>query len=182
VRWRAETVAAVHPVAKRPSTIRAPTRWDERSTRTPAVPLASYDFSGAPGVFVNDVVLTLNDRVVHRLAQRAALRPAAGRLRHAARSGRGDPATADRGPRGRPGRDQRQRHRAHSARPGAAHRAVQHRPAAAGGSAYRPENLDLGGAILSNGDGLLLDGHTLYVVQNLLNRIAVVRDDEPAPP
>ena len=28
-----------------------------------------------------------------------------------------------------------------------------------------------------NGDGLLLDGRTLYVVQNQLNRIAVVRLD-----
>ena len=34
--------------------------------------------------------------------------------------------------------------------------------------------VDLGGAVLSNGDGLLLHGRTLYVVQNQLNRIAVV--------
>ena len=32
----------------------------------------------------------------------------------------------------------------------------------------------LGGAALPNGDGLLLHGRTLYVVQNQLNRIAVV--------
>jgi len=34
--------------------------------------------------------------------------------------------------------------------------------------------VDLGGALVSNGDGLLLHGRTLYVVQNQLNRIAVV--------
>jgi hypothetical protein len=32
-----------------------------------------------------------------------------------------------------------------------------------------------GGATVTNGDGLLLDGRTLYVVRNQLNRIAVVR-------
>ncbi len=35
--------------------------------------------------------------------------------------------------------------------------------------------VDLGGEPLTNGDGLLLDGRTLLVVQNRLNRIAVVR-------
>lgn len=35
--------------------------------------------------------------------------------------------------------------------------------------------VDLGGASLANGDGLLLSGRTLYVVQNQLNRVAVVR-------
>jgi sugar lactone lactonase YvrE len=35
--------------------------------------------------------------------------------------------------------------------------------------------VDLGGVALTNGDGLLLRGRTLYVVQNRLNRIAVVR-------
>jgi sugar lactone lactonase YvrE len=34
--------------------------------------------------------------------------------------------------------------------------------------------VDLGGALVPNGDGLLLQGKTLYVVQNQLNRIAVV--------
>jgi sugar lactone lactonase YvrE len=34
--------------------------------------------------------------------------------------------------------------------------------------------VDLGGASVPNGDGLLLHGKTLYVVQNQLNRIAVV--------
>jgi outer membrane protein assembly factor BamB len=34
--------------------------------------------------------------------------------------------------------------------------------------------VDLGGAVLTNGDGLLLRGSTLYVVQNRDNRIAVV--------
>jgi hypothetical protein len=34
--------------------------------------------------------------------------------------------------------------------------------------------IDLGGAVLTNGDGPLLHGRTLYVVQNRLNRIAVV--------
>jgi sugar lactone lactonase YvrE len=35
--------------------------------------------------------------------------------------------------------------------------------------------VDLGGTALTNGDGLLLVGRTLYVVQNQLNQIAVVR-------
>jgi sugar lactone lactonase YvrE len=34
--------------------------------------------------------------------------------------------------------------------------------------------VDLGGAVMTNGDGLLLLGRTLYVVQNLLNQIAVL--------
>jgi sugar lactone lactonase YvrE len=37
--------------------------------------------------------------------------------------------------------------------------------------------IDLGGVTLTNGDGLLLQGRTLYVVQNRLNQIAVVRLD-----
>jgi sugar lactone lactonase YvrE len=35
--------------------------------------------------------------------------------------------------------------------------------------------IDLGGASVPNGDGILLQGKTLYVVQNRLNQIAVVR-------
>jgi sugar lactone lactonase YvrE len=35
--------------------------------------------------------------------------------------------------------------------------------------------IDLGGATLPNGDGILLHGRTLYVVQNRLNKIAVVK-------
>jgi sugar lactone lactonase YvrE len=35
--------------------------------------------------------------------------------------------------------------------------------------------VDLGEAILTAGDGLLLSGHTLFVVQNRLNQVAVVR-------
>ena len=35
--------------------------------------------------------------------------------------------------------------------------------------------IDLGGATLPNGDGILLHGRTLYVVQNQLDKIAVVR-------
>jgi hypothetical protein len=34
--------------------------------------------------------------------------------------------------------------------------------------------ISLGGATLPNGDGILLEGRTLYIVQNRLNRIAVV--------
>jgi len=34
--------------------------------------------------------------------------------------------------------------------------------------------IDLGGGAVPNGDGLLLRGHTLYVVQNFLNQVAVV--------
>jgi hypothetical protein len=39
------------------------------------------------------------------------------------------------------------------------------------------EEIELEGGDVANGDGLLLDGRTLYVVQNQLNRIAVVRLD-----
>jgi sugar lactone lactonase YvrE len=35
--------------------------------------------------------------------------------------------------------------------------------------------VDLGGTVLTNGDGILLHGLTLYVVQNRLNKIAVLR-------
>jgi sugar lactone lactonase YvrE len=38
----------------------------------------------------------------------------------------------------------------------------------------RASTIDLGGASVSSGDGLLLDGRTLYVVRNFLNAIAVV--------
>jgi sugar lactone lactonase YvrE len=37
--------------------------------------------------------------------------------------------------------------------------------------------VDLGGYVLTNGDGMLLEGRTLYVVQNRLNTIAVLRLD-----
>jgi sugar lactone lactonase YvrE len=39
---------------------------------------------------------------------------------------------------------------------------------------YTPVSVDLGGTALPNADGLLLDGKTLYVVQNQLHRVAVV--------
>ncbi len=35
--------------------------------------------------------------------------------------------------------------------------------------------VDLGGLVLTNGDGLLREGRTLYVVQNRLNKVAVIR-------
>jgi sugar lactone lactonase YvrE len=41
----------------------------------------------------------------------------------------------------------------------------------------RTHLIDLGGATLPNGDGLLLHGRTLYVVQNRLNKIAVIHLD-----
>jgi sugar lactone lactonase YvrE len=37
--------------------------------------------------------------------------------------------------------------------------------------------VDLGGELLPNGDGLLVRGRTLYVVQNQLNRVAVIKLD-----
>ena len=37
--------------------------------------------------------------------------------------------------------------------------------------------VDLGGTLLTNGDGLLREGRTLYAVQNRLNRVAVLRLD-----
>ena len=52
----------------------------------------------------------------------------------------------------------------------------------AGGKLYRidPQTgsaklIDLGGYVLTNGDGLLLKGKTLYVVQNQLNKVAVIK-------
>ena len=39
------------------------------------------------------------------------------------------------------------------------------------------EQVDLGGELLENGDGLTRDGRTLYAVQNRLNQVAVVRLD-----
>jgi sugar lactone lactonase YvrE len=41
----------------------------------------------------------------------------------------------------------------------------------------RAQAVDLGGYVLTNGDGLLLEGRRLYVVQNRLNQIAVFRLD-----
>jgi hypothetical protein len=41
----------------------------------------------------------------------------------------------------------------------------------------RAVQIDLGEETLTNGDGILLDGHTVYVVQNQLNQIAAVRLD-----
>ncbi|MFC5929539.1 hypothetical protein [Cryobacterium melibiosiphilum] len=38
--------------------------------------------------------------------------------------------------------------------------------------------VDLGGVVLTNGDGLLVAGRTLYVVQNQLNTVAVIRLDK----
>jgi sugar lactone lactonase YvrE len=35
--------------------------------------------------------------------------------------------------------------------------------------------VDLGGELLTNGDGLLLDGRTLFAVQNSLNQVAVIK-------
>lgn len=37
--------------------------------------------------------------------------------------------------------------------------------------------IDLGGATVPNGDGILIQGRTLYVVQNLQNKISVIRLD-----
>ncbi|HEY5784562.1 MAG TPA: superoxide dismutase [Microlunatus sp.] len=37
--------------------------------------------------------------------------------------------------------------------------------------------VDLGDALLTNGDGLLVEGRTLYAVQNQLNKVAVIRLD-----
>jgi sugar lactone lactonase YvrE len=40
---------------------------------------------------------------------------------------------------------------------------------------HAPVLVDLGGDTLPNADGLLLDGETLYIVQNFRNRVAVVK-------
>lgn len=42
----------------------------------------------------------------------------------------------------------------------------------------RATEVDLGGTLLTNGDGLLLQGRTLYAVQNRLNKIAVIELDK----
>jgi sugar lactone lactonase YvrE len=39
----------------------------------------------------------------------------------------------------------------------------------------RAREVDLGGAVLTNGDGMLLAGRVLFVVQNRLNQIAVIK-------
>jgi sugar lactone lactonase YvrE len=41
----------------------------------------------------------------------------------------------------------------------------------------KTDRIDLGAALMTNGDGLWLDGRTLYVVRNRLNQIAVVELD-----
>jgi len=42
------------------------------------------------------------------------------------------------------------------------------------------ERIDLGGGSVPNGDGILLNGWTLYVVQNSLNQVAVIELDPPS--
>ncbi|MEE3921790.1 hypothetical protein V2I01_36540 [Micromonospora sp. BRA006-A] len=72
-------------------------------------------------------------------------------------------------------RRQPQRHRAHPGRAGADRRAVEHRHAVPGGPATGvTTTVDVPGTTFVNGDGLLLLGRTLYVVQNRLNQVAVV--------
>ena len=39
------------------------------------------------------------------------------------------------------------------------------------------KGVDLGGALVTSGDGILLEGQTLYVCRNSLNRIAVIELD-----
>jgi sugar lactone lactonase YvrE len=41
----------------------------------------------------------------------------------------------------------------------------------------RSTRVELGGTLLTNGDGLLIEGRTLYAVQNRLNQVAVLRLD-----
>ncbi len=88
---------------------------------------------------------------------------------------RGGDAAAD-GRLGAAPRLQRQRHLPYAEPPGAARRELR------AGALYRvdPETgaatvVDLGGTSLTNGDGLLLKGTTLFVVQNQLNRVAVLK-------
>ena len=38
--------------------------------------------------------------------------------------------------------------------------------------------VDLGGYVITNGDGLLREGRTLYAVQNRLNQVAVLKLDK----
>jgi hypothetical protein len=55
-------------------------------------------------------------------------------------------------------------------------RPEQHRKAVPRPSFDRCDEGDLvGGATVATGDGILLDGRTLYVVQNTMNQIAVIR-------
>ncbi len=70
---------------------------------------------------------------------------------------------------------QPERHRRHAGRKGARRRPERDREAVHRDPGdRRDERIDLGGATVANGDGLLLHGRTLYVVQNRLNQIAVV--------
>ena len=115
--------------------------------------------------FVNDVIVTKHAAVLHRLPAAAAVRPrpraprpAPGERPHAAadrparshgvpaQRHRGDQEAADRGP--------------HLSR-----QALRDRPAH-----RRTDEIELDGAPVTNGDGLLLEGRLLYVVQNSDNR------------
>ena len=73
-------------------------------------------------------------------------------------------------------RQQRQRHHHHAGPPGAAGRST---PATgcstASTTTASATQVDLGGYVVTNGDGLLREGRTLYAVQNRLNQVAVFK-------
>ena len=125
--------------------------------------------------FVNDVAVTSKAAWFTDSRGRPAVRPAARPPRRPARPGRGP----------HPGPDRRLRARDEgtnlngivAAKDGRALLAVQTNT----GKLFRinprtgvTREVDLGGATLANGDGMLLAGRVLFVVQNRLNQIAVV--------
>ncbi len=142
--------------------------------RTGAI-LKSYQFATGAS-FVNDVALAAQDGLVHRLVQPGAVRPAARQARLTAGRLRRDHAAADRRLRAPGGLFNLN---GITATPdGKALLAVQ----SSTGLLFRidprtgvTKKVDLGGYALTNGDGLLTVGRTLYVVQNQLNKVAVFK-------
>ena len=144
------------------------------STRTGAI-LASYPFTTDPS-FVNDVVLT--KRTAWFTDSRQPQLYGVTRTRDAARATvttltlRGDWVQAPAGTNSANGIVQSPDGRALLVVDSATGTLFRVDPRT--GVARR---VDLGGALLTNGDGLLLRGRTLYAVQNRLNQIAVVQLD-----
>ena len=136
--------------------------------------LAAYELTDL-ATFVNDVIVTRSGAYFTDSVNQVVYRIPIGRNGRLCGSSPDDPA--DRRHRLRPGGVQRQRHRCDPRRQAPDHRAVGARKL----FTVDPESgvtdeiaLD---EPVTQGDGLLLDGKTLYVVRNFQNRIAVVKLD-----
>ena len=138
--------------------------------------LANYTFTTTEPTFINDVVLTpwghyftdsMEAALYHLPLGPGGRLPAQSRVRRIPLA-RGLGAGAG---------FQRERHCAYARRRRAARRAVRHRACCCrvDPSSGVAEQVDLGGYLLSNGDGLLLERDTLYAVLNQLNTVAVLR-------